>query len=116
MNYNNNLNDVSTLVHEVGHSMHSFYSRAAQPYATADYSIFTAEVASTTNESLLLSYLISETKEKSKKLYLLNRRLENIRTTVYRQTMFASFERKVHLMMAKVEDTTPDGLSHFGMI
>jgi len=110
MNYNNNLNDVSTLVHEVGHSMHSFYSRAAQPYATADYSIFTAEVASTTNESLLLSYLISETKEKSKKLYLLNRRLENIRTTVYRQTMFASFERKVHLMMAKGEDTTPDGL------
>lgn len=110
MNYTNSLNDVSTLVHEVGHSMHSFYSRAAQPYATADYSIFTAEVASTTNEALLLSQLISETKDRNKKLYLLNRRLENIRTTVYRQTMFASFERKVHLMMAEGGDTTPDGL------
>ncbi len=110
MNYTNSLDDVSTLVHEMGHSMHSFYSRAKQPFATADYCIFTAEVASTTNEVLLLSHLISETKDRSKKLYLLNRRLESIRTTVYRQTMFASFEREVHKLISKGGDTTPDGL------
>ena len=110
MNYTNTLNDVSTLVHEMGHSMHSFYSRENQPYPTADYCIFTAEVASTTNEVLLLTHLINNTEDKQKKLYLLNRRLENIRTTVYRQTMFASFEREVHRRCACGEDTTPDGL------
>ena len=110
MNYTNNLNDVMTLVHEMGHSMHSFYSRRSQPYATADYCIFTAEVASTTNEVLFLSGLLSETEKKKRRLYLLNRRLENIRTTVYRQTMFASFEREAHLRSANGGDTTPDGL------
>ncbi|MDO5562930.1 MAG: oligoendopeptidase F [Synergistaceae bacterium] len=110
MNYTNSLNDVSTLVHEMGHSMHSFYSRQGQPYPTADYCIFTAEVASTTNEVLLLSHLLAHTKDKRKKLYLLNRRLESIRTTVYRQTMFASFEREVHSRAASGGDTTPDGL------
>ena len=110
MNYTNNLNDVMTLVHEMGHSMHSFYSRRSQPYATADYCIFTAEVASTTNEVLFLSGLLSETEKKKPRLYLLNRRLENIRTTVYRQTMFASFEREVHLRAANGGDTTPEGL------
>ena len=110
MNYTNNLNDVSTLVHEMGHSMHSFYSRKNQPFSTANYCIFTAEVASTTNEVLLLSHLIKETEDVDKKAYLLNRRLENIRTTVYRQTMFASFEREVHNRSAKEGDTTPDGL------
>ena len=110
MNYTNNLNDVSTLVHEMGHSMHSYYSRKRQPYPTADYCIFTAEVASTTNEVLFLNDLIAETKDKKKRLYLLNRRLENIRTTVYRQTMFASFEREVHQRAAEDGDTTPDGL------
>jgi oligoendopeptidase F len=110
MNYTNNLNDVSTLVHEMGHSMHSYYSRKKQPYPTSDYCIFTAEVASTTNEVLFLNDLIAETKDKKKRLYLLNRRLENIRTTVYRQTMFASFEREVHGRAADGRDTTPDGL------
>ena len=110
MNYTNSLNDVSTLVHEMGHSIHSYYSRRSQPYATADYCIFTAEVASTTNEVLFLSHLISATEDKRKKLYLLNRRLENIRTTVYRQTMFASFEHEVHRRAATGDDTTPDGL------
>ena len=110
MNYTNNLNDVMTLVHEMGHSMHSWYSRRNQPYATADYCIFTAEVASTTNEVLFLSGLLSETGDRKKRLYLLNRRLENIRTTVYRQTMFASFEREVHKRAAEGGDTTPDGL------
>lgn len=110
LNYTNSLNDVSTLVHEMGHSMHSFYSHENQPYATADYCIFTAEVASTTNEVLLLDYLISAAKDRRKKLFLLNRRLENIRTTVYRQTMFASFEREVHKRAAENGDTTPDAL------
>lgn len=110
MNYTNNMNDVSTLTHEVGHSMHSYYSRKNQPYSTASYCIFTAEVASTTNEILLLSNLIAKTKDKNKKIYLLNRRLESIRTTVYRQTMFASFEREVHSRAAKGGDTTADGL------
>ena len=110
MNYTNNLNDVLTLVHEMGHSMHSWYSRRNQPYATADYCIFTAEVASTTNEVLFLSGLLAETDDRKKRLYLLNRRLENIRTTVYRQTMFASFEREVHKRAAEGGDTTPDGL------
>ncbi|MEG1641896.1 MAG: oligoendopeptidase F [Synergistaceae bacterium] len=110
MNYTNSLNDVSTLVHEMGHSMHSFYSRENQPYPTADYCIFTAEVASTTNEVLMLSHLIEKTDDKHKKMYLLNRRLENIRTTVYRQTMFASFEKEVHQRAANGKDTTPDGL------
>ncbi len=110
MNYTNNLNDVFTLAHELGHSLHSFYSRKNQPFSTANYCIFTAEVASTTNEVLLLSHLIKETEDVDKKAYLLNRRLENIRTTVYRQTMFASFEREVHNRSAKEGDTTPDGL------
>ena len=110
LNYTNSLNDVSTLVHEMGHSMHSFYSHASQPLPTADYCIFTAEVASTTNEVLLLSHLIAETKDRRRKFYLLNRRLENIRTTVYRQTMFASFEREVHKRAAAGGDTTPDAL------
>ncbi len=112
MNYTNNLNDVSTLVHEMGHSMHSFYSKKKQPYPTSDYCIFTAEVASTTNEVLFLNDLISETSAKKKRLYLLNRRLENIRTTVYRQTMFASFERDVHRLTADGGDTTPDALQN----
>lgn len=110
MNYTNNLNDVMTLVHEMGHSMHSWYSRKNQPFATADYCIFTAEVASTTNEVLFLSGLLSETADKKRRIYLLNRRLENIRTTVYRQTMFASFEREAHRRAAEDGDTTPDGL------
>lgn len=110
LNHTNNLNDVSTLVHEMGHSMHSYYSHSHQPYPTADYCIFTAEVASTTNEVLLLNYLIANTKDRRKKLFLLNRRLENIRTTVYRQTMFASFEREVHKRAAENGDTTADAL------
>lgn len=110
MNYTNDLNDVMTLVHEMGHSMHSWYSRKNQPFATADYCIFTAEVASTTNEVIFLSGLLDETADRQRRLYLLNRRLENIRTTVYRQTMFASFEREVHKRAAEGGDTTPEGL------
>ena len=111
LNYNGEFNDVSTLAHEMGHSMHSFYSHKNQPYVNADYTIFSAEVASTTNEELLLDYMLKNTEDKSKKIYLLNQRLERIRSTVYRQVMFASFERTVHERSAKGEPTTADDLS-----
>lgn len=110
MNYTNRLEDAMTLVHEMGHSMHTFYSRKNQPFAKSSYCIFTAEVASTVNEILFLSGLLSEPMDREHRLCLLIRRLESIRTTVYRQTMFASFEREVHSRAAKGGDTTPDGL------
>lgn len=96
LNYNYSMNDVSTLAHEMGHSMHSYYSRKNQPFIYADYSLFCAEVASTTNECLLINYLIKKEQDKNKKLYLINEQLEQIRTTVFRQVMFAEFEKTVH--------------------
>ena len=96
LNYNNELNDVSTLAHEMGHSIHSYYSRKEQPYYYANYTLFCAEVASTTNESLLIHYLIEKEKDEKKKLYLINQELEQIRTTVFRQLMFAEFELYTH--------------------
>lgn len=96
LNYNYELNDVSTLVHEMGHSIHSYYSRKTQPYYYAGYSLFCAEVASTTNEALLIHYLIEKETNKKKKLFLINQELEQIRTTVFRQLMFADFELYTH--------------------
>ena len=96
LNYNHDLNDVSTLAHEMGHSIHSYYSRKTQPYMYASYTIFSAEIASTTNEILLINDLINKETDKSKKLYLVNQELEQIRTTVYRQLMFAEFELLTH--------------------
>jgi oligoendopeptidase F len=96
LNYNYELNDVSTLVHEMGHSIHSYYSRKYQPYYYAGYTLFCAEVASTTNEALLIHYLIDKEEDKKKKLYLINQELEQIRTTVFRQLMFAEFELYTH--------------------
>ena len=96
LNYNYDLNDVSTLVHEMGHSIHSYYSRKEQSYYYAGYTIFCAEVASTTNEALLIHYLINKEEDKKKKLYLINQELEQIRTTVFRQIMFAEFELYTH--------------------
>lgn len=110
LNYNGELSDVMTLVHEMGHSMHSFYSRKAQPYPTSSYTTFCAEVASTTNEELALDYLLRETTDKKKKIYLLNQRLERIRATVYRQVMFASFEREVHERSQQGGNTTAEEL------
>ena len=110
LNYNGELSDVMTLVHEMGHSMHSFYSRQNQPYQMSDYTTFCAEVASTTNEELTLDYLLRTTTEKDKRIYLLNQRLERIRATVYRQVMFASFERDVHERNQKGENTTAEEL------
>ena len=96
LNYNYELNDVSTLAHEMGHSIHSYYSRKNQPYIYADYTLFCAEVASTTNEALLIHHLIEKETDEKKKLYLINQELEQIRTTVFRQLMFAEFELISH--------------------
>lgn len=110
MNYNGTLNDVFTLAHEMGHSMHTFYSNSHQPYSTSDYSIFVAEVASTFNEMLLLEHLIRNARTKEEKLYLINYQLDQIRGTLYRQTMFASFEREVHRRYAQGDPLTPKEL------
>ena len=96
LNYNYELNDISTLVHEMGHSLHSYYSRKNQSYLYAGYTLFCAEVASTTNEALLIHYEIENEKDKKKKLFLINQELEQIRTTVFRQLMFAEFELYTH--------------------
>lgn len=104
LNYNYGLNDVSTLAHEMGHSIHSYYSRKTQPFIYADYTLFCAEVASTTNEILLINYLINKEEDEKKKLYLINQQLEQIRTTVFRQVMFAEFEKITH---ESIENGTP---------
>lgn len=96
LNYNYELNDVSTLVHEMGHSIHSYYSRETQPYYYSGYTLFCAEVASTTNEALLIHDLINKEQDNNKRLYLINQELEQIRTTVFRQLMFAEFELYAH--------------------
>ncbi|WP_425057831.1 Oligoendopeptidase F, plasmid [Sporomusa carbonis] len=108
LNYNNRLEDVSTLAHEMGHAIHSYYSQATQPYATSQYTIFTAEVASTTNEILLNDFLLKTTTDKQKKLYLINQYLEMVRTTVYRQTMFAEFEKSIYDKAESGETLTAD--------
>ena len=104
MSYKDDLNSLFTLIHEMGHSMHSFYSKNNQPYIYSGYKIFVAEVASTLNELLLIDYLLKNASSKEEKVYLLNYYLEQFRTTVYRQTMFAEFEKICH---AKVEGGEP---------
>lgn len=111
LNYNNQVGDVSTLIHEMGHSIHSYYSRKNQSYTYADYVLFCAEVASTTNECLLMDYLIKNEDEKLKRLYLINQQLEGIRTTVFRQTMFAEFELIIHEKMEDGEALSSDDLN-----
>ncbi len=96
LNHADNLNHMFTLAHEMGHALHSFYSDKSQPYIYAQYKIFVAEVASTLNEALLMDHLLKTTEDKKKKLYLLNYFMEQFRTTVYRQTMFAEFEKLIH--------------------
>lgn len=101
LNYSNSLKDVFTIVHEMGHSMHSWYTRANQPFVYGDHSIFTAEVASTVNESLLMQYLLEKETDPEMKKYLINYYIEEFRTTLFRQTMFAEFE---HLSHREVEE------------
>ncbi|MGP4082452.1 oligoendopeptidase F [Pseudalkalibacillus sp. R45] len=108
MNWQDNVNNLFTLTHEIGHSVHSYYTRETQPYPYANYSIFVAEVASTCNEALLNEYMLNITDDKKKKLYLLNHLLEGFRGTVFRQTMFAEFEQLIHERAAAGEALTPD--------
>ncbi|MDW8801422.1 oligoendopeptidase F [Clostridium sp. A1-XYC3] len=112
LNYDYKLRDASTLAHEMGHSIHSYYSRKTQPYIYADYSLFVAEVASTTNENLLIDYLIEKEQDRNKKLYLINQQLEQIRTTVFRQVMFAEFEKITHENIEKGVPLTSKDLSN----
>lgn len=98
MNWQDNVNNLFTLAHEFGHSVHSYYTRKYQPYPYGNYSIFVAEVASTCNEALLNDYLLKTIDDEKKKLYLLNHYLETFRGTVFRQTMFAEFEHMIHQM------------------
>ncbi len=112
LNYNNTLEDVFTLVHEMGHSMHTWYSDHAQSIFNADYKIFVAEVASTTNEVLLYHYLKDNAKSKEEKAYIINHFLESFKGTMYRQTMFEEFERKTNEMAEKGEPLTAESLSN----
>lgn len=111
MNYNGRLKDVFTLVHEMGHSMHSYYTRQNQPFVYGGHSIFTAEVASTVNESLLMHHLLGNCKDPQEKKYLLNLHIEEFRTTLFRQTMFAEFEKRTHDAVEKGEVLTAEWLS-----
>ncbi|MGH4138862.1 oligoendopeptidase F [Clostridium sp.] len=110
LNYNYQLNDVSTLAHEMGHSIHSYYSRKNQPYIYSEYELFCAEVASITNECLLIDYLIKNEKDKKKRLFLINQQLEGIRTTVFRQCMFAEFEKITHESIEGGNPLSPEDL------
>lgn len=110
LNHTDKLKDVFTLVHEMGHSMHSFYTRKAQPFVYGGHSIFTAEVASTVNECLLMDHLIQSSTDELEKRYLLNLYIEEFRTTLFRQTMFAEFEKKTHEAVESGEVLTPDWL------
>lgn len=110
LNFQGTLNDVFTLIHEMGHSMHTYLSCANQPSCYSDYVIFVAEVASTCNEALLMQYLLKTTTDKRQRAYLINYFLEQFRTTLYRQTMFAEFELAVNRMTERGEGLTADAL------
>jgi oligoendopeptidase F len=110
MNYQDSLDSMFTLAHELGHSMHSHYSRKHQPFVYAGYTIFVAEVASTFNEALLTDYLLKSTDDKKLQMYVINHQLESIRATLYRQTMFAEFEQITHKMAEERKPLTPDTL------
>jgi len=110
MNFHGSLNDVLTLAHEAGHSMHSYLSHENQSYQDSQYPIFVAEVASTFNEQLLLQHLMKKYKDPKVQIFLLNYRIEGIRTTFFRQAMFAEFELKMHELVEKQVPLTPSFL------
>lgn len=111
LNHNNNLPDTFTIAHELGHAMHSFYSNQAQPRPKADYSLFVAEVASTCNEAVMMRHLLNTLPDRQAQAYLLNHRLEQFRTTCFRQTMFAEFERTSHEMAEQGQPLTRTALT-----
>ncbi|WP_163860116.1 oligoendopeptidase F [Paenibacillus elgii] len=111
LNHKDNLNSMFTLTHEMGHALHSYLSDANQPYRYAQYTIFLAEVASTLNEALLMDYLLKKSTDKKEKMYLLTYYMDQFRTTVFRQTMFAEFEKIIHEKAEQGETLTPQRLS-----
>ena len=110
LNYNDTLDNMFTLAHEMGHAIHSWYSNANQPYIYSQYKIFVAEVASTCNEILLMEYLLANTTDKKERAYLLNHYLDSFKGTVYRQTMFAEFEMKSNQMAEAGESLNAENL------
>jgi oligoendopeptidase F len=110
LNYNDTLNNVFTLAHEMGHAIHSYHSDREQPYIYAGYKIFVAEVASTCNEALLIDYMLKKTEDKKEKAYLINHFLEKFKGTLYRQTMFAEFEMITHKLVEEGESLTAEAL------
>jgi len=111
LNYNGKYDDMSTLAHELGHTMHSYFSNKTQPYPLSSYPIFVAEVASTFNEALLIDYMLKQIKDDATRLSLLGNYLEGIKGTVFRQAQFAEFELRMHEMVEKGEPLTGDALS-----
>jgi oligoendopeptidase F len=111
LNYLGEYNDVSTLAHELGHTMHSYYSNKTQPYPTASYQTFVAEVASTFNEALLMDYMLEQIKDTPTRLALLGNYLENAKATVFRQTQFAEFELRMHEMSEQGQPITGDAMA-----
>lgn len=110
LNYENNIESVSTLAHEMGHAMHTYYSNLNQDYNNANYPIFLAEIASTVNEVLLSEYLINNTSDIDEKIYYLNEFIDKFKGTVFRQVMFATFEKKIHEKYENNEAITPSVL------
>jgi len=110
-NFTGLYDEVSTLAHEFGHSIHTFLSDKNQPYATHDYKTFVAEVASTLNENLLLNLMLKKTSDKATRLFLLGSHLDGLRTTLFRQTLFAEFEMLIHEMAEKGEPLTGEKLT-----
>lgn len=111
LNYNNKYDDMSTLAHEIGHTLHSYLSNKTQPYPTADYPIFVAEVASTFNEALLIDHMLKSITDNNVRLSLLGNYLEGIKGTVFRQTQFAEFELRIHEMAERGEPITGDAMN-----
>ncbi len=112
LNFQPRYSSISTLAHELGHSLHSYFSSKVQPYAKSDYTIFCAEVASTTNENLLLEYVLSHA-DRTQKIFLLNQFLEAVRTTVYRQVQFAEFEKFIHDKITAGESLQAENLEQY---
>lgn len=110
LNYENNIESVSTLAHEMGHAMHTYYSNLNQDYNNANYPIFLAEIASTVNEVLLSEYLINNTSDIDEKIYYLNEFIDKFKGTVFRQVMFATFEKEIHEKYENNEAITPSVL------
>jgi oligoendopeptidase F len=111
MNYQDKVESMFTLAHELGHSMHSFYTRRTQPYTYGHYTLFVAEVASTLNEALVVEHMLQTTDDRNLQLYLINHRIEDFRRTMFRQVMFAEFEYEIHKRIEAGEAMTPESFS-----